>query len=92
MAAAARTREAKVVLVGDPWVIERAAKIVGVSLKRLSIYPLSARLSEKDAPFGRPTAAAGRAQLRWIDQATDLVVSGEANALVTGPEIGRAHV
>jgi len=85
VAAAARTREAKVVLVGDPWVIDRAAKIVGVSPKRLSTYLPSARLSEKDAPFGRPSAAAGRAQLRWIDQATDLVVSGEAHALVTGP-------
>jgi 4-hydroxythreonine-4-phosphate dehydrogenase len=85
VAAAARARNITVVLVGDPWVIERAAKIVGVSRKRLSTYLPSARLSERQAPFGRPTAAAGRAQLRWIDQATDLVVSGEAQALVTGP-------
>lgn len=85
VAAAVRARNAKVVLVGDPWVIERAAKIVGVSMKRLSTYLPSARLSEDEAPFGLPTAAAGRAQLRWIDQATDLVVSGEAQALVTGP-------
>ena len=85
MAAAAQTREATVVLVGDPWVIERAAKIVGVPTKRLTTYLPSARLAERDAPFGRPTAAAGRAQLRWIEQATRLVVSGEAQALVTGP-------
>ncbi len=38
-----------------------------------------------DAPFGRPTANAGRAQLAWIDEATDLVTSGIACALVTGP-------
>jgi 4-hydroxythreonine-4-phosphate dehydrogenase len=85
VAAAARARDVKVVLVGDPWVIDRAAKIVGVPRKRLSTYLPSARLPEQGAPFGRPTAAAGRAQLRWIDQATDLVVSGEAQALVTGP-------
>jgi 4-hydroxythreonine-4-phosphate dehydrogenase len=73
------------VLVGDPWVIDRAAKIVGVPRKRLKVFEASARLSERDAPFGHPTAAAGRAQLEWIDQATDLVTSGEAQALVTGP-------
>jgi len=85
VAAAAQTREATVVLVGDPWVIERAAKIVGVPTKHLTTYLSSARLAERDAPFGRPTAAAGRAQLRWIEQATRLVVSGQAQALVTGP-------
>jgi 4-hydroxythreonine-4-phosphate dehydrogenase len=85
VSAAARASEAHVILVGDPWVIDRAAGIVGVPRRRLTVYPSSARLSERDAPFGRPTAAAGRAQLTWIDQATDLVTSGEAQALVTGP-------
>ena len=37
------------------------------------------------APYGRPTHEAGAAQLSWIDQATDLVVAGRADALVTGP-------
>jgi 4-hydroxythreonine-4-phosphate dehydrogenase len=72
-------------LVGDPRVIDRAARIVGVPSRRLHVYPASARLSVSEAPFGRPSAAAGQAQLQWIDQATDLVVSGEAQALVTGP-------
>jgi len=35
VAAAARSSEAASVLVGDPWVIERAARIVGVSRRRL---------------------------------------------------------
>jgi len=35
VAAAARSSEAVSVLVGDPWVIERAARIVGVSRRRL---------------------------------------------------------
>jgi 4-hydroxythreonine-4-phosphate dehydrogenase len=43
------------------------------------------RVTEADAPFGRPTREAGRAQLAWIDQAADLVLSGAARALVTGP-------
>lgn len=37
------------------------------------------------ASYGRPTREAGAAQLAWIDQATDLVVAGRADALVTGP-------
>jgi 4-hydroxythreonine-4-phosphate dehydrogenase len=43
------------------------------------------RVAERDARFGRPTPSAGRAQLAWIDEATDLVRSGLARALVTGP-------
>jgi 4-hydroxythreonine-4-phosphate dehydrogenase len=34
---------------------------------------------------GEPSREGGAAQLAWIDQATDLVVSGHARALVTGP-------
>jgi 4-hydroxythreonine-4-phosphate dehydrogenase len=45
----------------------------------------SARLELEDAPFGAPTPAAGRAELAWIDQATDLVRAREADAIVTGP-------
>jgi 4-hydroxythreonine-4-phosphate dehydrogenase len=42
-------------------------------------------LSERDAPYGAPTLAAGRAQLAWIDMAMQLGVGGDAGALVTGP-------
>jgi 4-hydroxythreonine-4-phosphate dehydrogenase len=37
------------------------------------------------AAFGKPSRAAGAAQLAWIDQAMDLVILGTACALVTGP-------
>ena len=46
VAAAAASKEARVVLVGDRWVIERAASIVGVSRKRF--VPVTA-----GKPFGR---------------------------------------
>ncbi len=103
LAAAARATEAAVVLVGDRWVVERAAKLAGVSKRRLvALYDRSsierelskgtigywsaaARVSTADARFGRPTPGTGRAELAWIDQATDLVASGAAGALVTGP-------
>ncbi|HMI84818.1 MAG TPA: 4-hydroxythreonine-4-phosphate dehydrogenase PdxA [Polyangiaceae bacterium] len=103
--AAAKARDAAIVLVGDRAVIERAATIVGVAQKRLvdvdarSIAKLAAQkgapvigcfapsvaLALARAPFGKPTREAGGAQLAWIDQAMDLVVSGAARALVTGP-------
>jgi 4-hydroxythreonine-4-phosphate dehydrogenase len=47
--------------------------------------PPSGAVAIGDAPFGRPTPAAGRAQLSWIDAATDLADRGVADALVTGP-------
>src|SRR5262249_29105121 len=45
----------------------------------------SAAVRGRGGGFGRPTPAAGRAQLAWIDEATDLVTEGAAAALVTGP-------
>ncbi len=42
-------------------------------------------LAATDRAAGRPTRAAGAAQLAWIDAACDLVRRGDADALVTGP-------
>jgi 4-hydroxythreonine-4-phosphate dehydrogenase len=90
-------------LVGEPWVVERAARVAGLDPRRFVAVddprdatrlgrrvgvhrPASVeRLDPRDAPFGRPTAAAGRAQLAWVDAATDLTARGVACALVTGP-------
>jgi 4-hydroxythreonine-4-phosphate dehydrogenase len=105
VAAAAKSRDAAVVLVGDRRVIERAATIVGVAKKRfidvdersidrlraikgtgvIGVYAPSAAVARGRAPFGKPTREGGAAQLAWIDQAMDLVASGVARALVTGP-------
>jgi 4-hydroxythreonine-4-phosphate dehydrogenase len=85
VAAAVKARGVDVILVGDPWVIERAAAVVGVPPKRLTTFAGSAPVARGDARFGHPTPGAGRAQLAWIDQAMDLVKSGRAQALVTGP-------
>jgi 4-hydroxythreonine-4-phosphate dehydrogenase len=102
--AAARVRDASVVLVGDGEVIARAAALVGVAARRIVTvderstrklarggasamgrWEASASLSVARARFGRPTRDAGVAQLAWIDQAMDVVTSGAADALVTGP-------
>lgn len=101
VAGAARTAGARCVLVGDRAVIERAAAIRRVSMRRLvtvgdarsvralpegaiGVWAGSTRLPSLPA-FGAPDAAAGAAQLAWIDEATDLVRGGIAAALVTGP-------
>jgi 4-hydroxythreonine-4-phosphate dehydrogenase len=105
LAAASRSADAWVVLVGDRWVLERAASLAGVSKRRLvsldhrsSIehelgavrgaighWAPAAMVASRDAEFGRPTPGTGRAELAWIDQATELAASGAARALVTGP-------
>jgi 4-hydroxythreonine-4-phosphate dehydrogenase len=51
----------------------------------LFVHEPTPSLSAADRAPGRPSRAAGAAQLAWIDAATDLVTSGVADALVTGP-------
>lgn len=100
VAAAAQERGARCVLVGDEEVIRRAARLRRVAGHRLvvvdqaalarltptsvGIWAGSARLSRPSEP-GRPGPEGGAAQLAWIDEATSLVRSGVAAALVTGP-------
>ena len=89
------------ILVGDRAVIERAAKLRRVALSKIvpvsdehgarALAPSeigwwsgSTALAEPP-PYGVPTAEGGAAQLAWVDEATDLVRAGIADALVTGP-------
>src|SRR5262249_32866169 len=97
VAGAARSPAARCVLGGDEAVIRRAAALRRVSAKRLvpvdffgarglepgaiGVLATSARLAELPS-YGHPSAAAGAAQLAWIDQATELVRAGGAAALV----------
>jgi 4-hydroxythreonine-4-phosphate dehydrogenase len=101
VAGAARTEGARCLLVGDLAVIRRAAAIRRVAASRIvpvrdaralralpagaiGVWNASTQLPALP-DFGKPDAAAGAAQLAWIDEATDLVRSGVAAALVTGP-------
>lgn len=88
-------------LVGDPDVVAEAMKVREIAAKRLVVVddPEEAREIRKHAVVvwsgssklarlprsGAPGPADGAAQLAWVDQATDLVTSGKADALVTGP-------
>jgi 4-hydroxythreonine-4-phosphate dehydrogenase len=53
--------------------------------ERIPVFEPCPRLAAKDRRPGHPTDAGGRAQLAWIDAATDLVREGHAAALVTAP-------
>jgi 4-hydroxythreonine-4-phosphate dehydrogenase len=97
VAAAARTDE-RCLLVGDEAVIRQAARWRRVAQRRLVICEDpntlepgqigvdrgALRLGGATLP-GAPSPEAGAAQLSWIDRATDVVVSGVCDALVTGP-------
>jgi 4-hydroxythreonine-4-phosphate dehydrogenase len=101
VAAAAACRDASCLLIGDGRVIGRAAALRGLAPRRVvevaDVAAARALAAGKvafwsgstamrgDAPPGRPTREAGRAQLAWIDEGTELVRSGAADALVTGP-------
>lgn len=97
---AAKQTKTKVVVVGDPGVIERALRDAGtgatlvevdsrsdiLSAPRRSLCVLSSshRLSSGPVP-GRPRAVDGRAQLAWIDQALLLIERGVVDAMATAP-------
>jgi 4-hydroxythreonine-4-phosphate dehydrogenase len=81
--AAARTRKIdpdRLVRVRDP------NEAFGARRGRtIFVYEPAPPLRASERAPGRPGRIAGAAQLAWIDSATDLVSSGVADALVTGP-------
>jgi 4-hydroxythreonine-4-phosphate dehydrogenase len=94
VAAAAKLRGGRVVLVGDVPTLERAAALRGVPAKRLGAFGQRGRiellqagpaLRELDRKPGRPSRRSGAAQLAYVAAAYDLVKRSEHAALVTGP-------
>jgi 4-hydroxythreonine-4-phosphate dehydrogenase len=74
-----------VILVGDEGQLRELEGRRGLSLARHTILQPGAPLAPGDRRPGHPTAAGGEAQLLWVDRALDLVTSGRASGLVTGP-------
>ncbi|MDB4938109.1 MAG: 4-hydroxythreonine-4-phosphate dehydrogenase [Labilithrix sp.] len=65
--------------------VDTAAAAWSAPPKNIAVLEPVRALAAADRRPGKPGRAAGAAQLAWIDTATDLVASGEADALVTGP-------
>jgi 4-hydroxythreonine-4-phosphate dehydrogenase len=82
IAAAARSRgvaQSRLVRVDGPeqaWTLPR---------DHVPVWQPTADLARADRRPGSPTRAAGAAQLAWVNAACDLVASGGADAMVTGP-------
>jgi len=97
VSAAARVRGATRVLVGDLRLLREAAELAGVAPSKLvpytgdesgdALYVLEAgpRLRPSDRKPGRPSNAAGAAQLAYVEAAYALVKRSPGSALVTGP-------
>lgn len=75
------------VLVGDRSAIEAACAVRRVDLAKFRNARIEAvsSLPEAQRRPGKPGLDAGRSQLAAIDRALELVVSGVADAIVTGP-------
>src|SRR5262245_36805569 len=70
---------------GDPVVLVRAAERARVPRVRPDALQVVTTLRAEEVTPGRPNDASGRAQLAYLEAATDAVLAGQARALVTAP-------
>jgi 4-hydroxythreonine-4-phosphate dehydrogenase len=73
------------VVFGDLGVIERAAAVAGVAAPPSGRIRAITRLAPDDVAPGRPNELSGRAQVEYLQAATQAVLRGELGALVTAP-------
>jgi 4-hydroxythreonine-4-phosphate dehydrogenase len=98
LAAAAKVRGSIRVLVGDLAMLREAAELRGVSPRKLLplvgepadpsklyVHEAGPPLAARDRRPGKPSAAAGAAQLAYVEAAYALVKGRKGAALVTGP-------
>ena len=65
--------------------VSRVAELRGLPRDAVAVLQPTRTLAAKDSRPGSPTAAAGGAQLAWVDAACDLAARGDVDAMVTGP-------
>jgi 4-hydroxythreonine-4-phosphate dehydrogenase len=75
----------EVVVFGDRGVLERGARIAGVSLPARTVVEAVTTLDLGQVPPGKPNEIAGHAQVAYLDAATTAVLQGSVSALVTAP-------
>jgi 4-hydroxythreonine-4-phosphate dehydrogenase len=77
--------DADAVVFGDAGVLARAAELAGVPPPPdARVRPITA-LGARDVVPGQPNEASGRAQLAYLEAATDAALDGRVAALVTAP-------
>jgi len=76
------------IVVGDRWVLDETARSLGIPClpqdDALSVRDLGILKREELVP-GQVSAACGRAAVEYVRLATELCLSGEADAMVTAP-------
>ena len=75
----------RVLVFGDPLVLSAAAARAGVPRVDPEALRVVTTLGPNDVTPGRPNDASARAQLAYLEAATDAVLGGECAALVTAP-------
>ena len=91
-------RENRALVVGDPGILERAAKLLGLPLRVNEISEPEEAAFEPgtvdvlavgevpgDLPFGELDARAGDAAFRYLERATELASAGRVGAIATAP-------
>src|SRR5450432_3237716 len=77
--------EQRVLVFGDPIVLAAAAERAGVPRVSPDSLRVVTALQPREVIPGHPNDASARAQLAYLEAATDAVLRGEASALVTAP-------
>jgi 4-hydroxythreonine-4-phosphate dehydrogenase len=77
--------ERSVLVFGDPVVLVRAAERAGVPRVAPASLRVVTTLRADEVTPGQPNDASARAQLAYLEAATDAVLRGDAQALVTAP-------
>lgn len=86
-------------VIGDVNILEKGAAAAGSNVRpvavdspengayvhgRIDVIDVSG-MAEKSVNWGKPTPATGRAMIEYIQRAADMAVSGEIDAIATGP-------
>jgi len=77
--------DADVIVFGDAGVLARAADIAHVAAPAAARVRAITALTPAEVTPGQPNDAAGRAQLAYLQAATDAALAGDVAALVTAP-------
>jgi 4-hydroxythreonine-4-phosphate dehydrogenase len=91
-------RENRALVVGDPGILERAARLLGLPLRVYVVSEPEEAAFEPgtvdvlavgevpgDLPFGELDARAGDAAFRYVERATELASAGRVGAIATAP-------
>ena len=92
------SNENRALVVGDPEILERATKLLGLALRANAISEPEEAAFEpgavdvlavgevpKDLPFGELDARAGDAAFRYVQRAAELASAGRVGAIATAP-------